>query len=167
MKPLFYPRAMSSLFVALAAVSFMQCAQAAGDADAGMGAPTAEDKLLGAPDTYGAGYADPYGRGQEAAPAQRQPQGQGQGQGQGQAQGQAQPNAAAGTGQTSAEKMMDNSAQTNASFVKPGSVAYKPAARVQTKDPAAAQAAAPNALYGNTGAKAAKNKATEIYRSPY
>ena len=63
--------------------------------------------------------------------------------------------------------MMDNSAQTNASFVKPGSVAYKPAARVQTKDPAAAQAAAPNALYGNTGAKAAKNKATEIYRSPY
>jgi hypothetical protein len=159
MKPLFYPRAMSSLFVALAAVSFMQCAQAAGDADAGMGAPTAEDKLLGAPDTYGAGYADPYGRGQEAAPAQGQPQRQGQAQ--------AQPNAAAGTGQTSAEKMMDNSAQTNASFVKPGSVAYKPAARVQTKDPAAAQAAAPNALYGNTGAKAAKNKTTEIYRSPY
>jgi hypothetical protein len=159
MKPLFYPRAMSSLFVALAAVSFMQCAQAAGDADAGMGAPTAEDKLLGAPDTYGAGYADPYGRVQEPAPAQGQPQRQGQAQ--------AQPNAAAGTGQTSAEKMMDNSAQTNASFVKPGSVAYKPAARVQTKDPAAAQAAAPNALYGNTGAKAAKNKTTEIYRSPY
>ncbi len=159
MKPLFYPRALSTLFVALAAVSFMQCAQAAGDTDAGMGAPTAEDKLLGAPDTYGAGYADPYGRGQEPAPAQRQPQGQGQGQ--------AQPNAAAGTAQTSAEKMMDNSAQTNASFVKPGSVAYKPAARVQTKDPAAAQGAAPNALYGNTGAKAAKNKATEIYRSPY
>ena len=159
MKPLFYPRAMSSLFVALAAVSFMQCAQAAGDADAGMGAPTAEDKLLGAPDTYGAGYADPYGRVQEPAPAQGQPQRQGQAQ--------AQPNAAAGTGQTSAEKMMDNSAQTNASFVKPGSVAYKPAARVQTKDPAAAQGAAPNALYGNTGAKAAKNKATEIYRSPY
>jgi hypothetical protein len=159
MKPLFYPRAMSSLFVALAAVSFMQCAQAAGDADAGMGAPTAEDKLLGAPDTYGAGYADPYGRVQEPAPAQGQPQRQGQAQ--------AQPNAAAGTGQTSAEKMMDNSAQTNASFVKPGSVAYKPAARVQTKDPAAAQGAAPNALYGNTGAKAAKNKTTEIYRSPY
>ena len=159
MKPLFYPRAMSSLFVALAAVSFMQCAQAAGDADAGMGAPTAEDKLLGAPDTYGAGYADPYGRVQEPAPAQGQPQRQGQAQ--------AQPNAAAGTGQTSAEKMMDNSAQTNASFVKSGSVAYKPAARVQTKDPAAAQGAAPNALYGNTGAKAAKNKATEIYRSPY
>ena len=159
MKPLFYPRALSTLFVALAAVSFMQCAQAAGDADAGMGAPAAEDKLLGAPDTYGAGYADPYGRVQEPAPAQGQPQRQGQGQ--------AQPNAAAGTAQTSAEKMMDNSAQTNASFVKPGSVAYKPAARVQTKDPAAARGAAANALYGNTGAKAAKNKATEIYRSPY
>lgn len=158
MKPLFYPRALSSLLVALAAVSFMRCAQA-GDADAGMGGPTAEDKLLGAPDTYGAGYADPYARVQEPAPAQRQPQGQGQ----------AQPNAAAGTGQTSADKMMDNAnpAQTNASFVKPGSVVYKPAARVQTQDPAAAKGAAPAPLYGNTGVKAAKNKTTEIYRSPY
>jgi hypothetical protein len=156
MKPLFHPRALSSLFVALAAVSFMRCAQA-GDADAGTGGTTPEEKLLGAPDTYGAGYADPYGRVQEPPTAQRQPQGQGQ------------PDAAAGARQAPADKMMGNAnaAQTNAAFVKPGAAVYKPAARVKTQDPAAAKGAAPAPLYGNTGAKASKNKTTEIYRSPY
>jgi len=141
-----------ALLIASAACSAWPSAHAAG-ADAGTRDFTAEEKLLGAPDTYGATYADPYGK----APA---------GNGANAAKG------AAAT--TSAEKMMTNNAdpaQTNASFVTPGTVAMKPSARMQVRDAGGKLIATPDdaahSVYSTTGLKPTGKKATEIYRSPY
>jgi hypothetical protein len=144
-----------ALLVAGAAWSALPCAHAAaGDAGTGNGA---EEKLLGGPGTYGAGYADPYGQA---------PKGNANGAG-------AKNGAKAAAGSTAAENMMNNNAnpaQTNASFVKPGSVAMKPTARVRGRDANGKLVATPDSaaqsVYGATGVKAGK-KTTEIYRSPY
>ncbi|QIE24760.1 hypothetical protein SBC1_27940 [Caballeronia sp. SBC1] len=138
-----------ALLIASAACSAWPSAHAAG-ADAGTRDFTAEEKLLGGPDTYGATYADPYGQ----APAGNRAKG-----------------AAAST---SAEKMMNDNAdpaQTNASFVTPGTVAMKPSARMQVRDAGGKLVATPDdaahSVYSTTGLKPAAKKTTEIYRSPY
>jgi hypothetical protein len=138
-----------ALLIASAACTAWPSAHAAGD-DAGTRDLTAEQKLLGGPDTYGAGYADPYGQ----APAGNRAKG-----------------AAAST---SAEKMMTNNAnpaQTNASFVAPGTVAMKPGARRQGRDANGKLVATPDgaaqSVYSTTGLKPTGKKTTEIYRSPY
>ena len=138
-----------ALLIASAACSAWPSAHAAG-ADAGTRDFTAEEKLLGGPGTYGATYADPYGQG---------------------AGGNRAKGAAAST---SAEKMMNNNAdpaQTNASFVTPGTVAMKPSARMQARDAGGKLVATPDdaahSVYSTTGLKPTGKKTTEIYRSPY
>jgi hypothetical protein len=138
-----------ALLIASAACSAWPLAHAAGG-DAGTRDVGAEEKLLGGPDTYGAGYADPYGQ----APAGNRAKG-----------------AAAST---SAEKMMTNNAdpaQTNASFVTPGAVAMKRGARMQVRDAGGKLVATPDgaaqSVYSTTGLKPTGKKTTEIYRSPY
>jgi hypothetical protein len=147
-----------ALLVAGAAWSTLPCAHAAGG-DAGTRDLAAEEKLLGGPGTYGAGYADPYG---EA------PKGNANGGGKNGANG-----AKAAGGSTSAENMMNNNAnpaQTNASFVKPGAVTMKPSARAPVRGANGKLVATPDtaaqSVYGATGVKPGK-KTTEIYRSPY
>jgi hypothetical protein len=139
-----------ALALAIASVACLAwpSAHAAGD-DAGTRDLTAEQKLLGAPDTYGAGYADPYGQ----APADNRAKGAG--------------------ASTSAEKMMTNNAdpaQTNASFITPGTVTMKPGARAQ-RDANGKLVATPDgaaqSVYSTTGLKPTGKKTTEIYRSPY
>ena len=138
-----------ALLIASTACLAWPSAHAAG-ADAGTRDFTAEEKLMGAPDTYGAGYADPYGQ---------PPKGN---------------RAKGAAASTSAEKMMTNNAdpaQTNASFVAPGSVAMKTGARKQAKGAGGTLTATPDdaarSVYGTTGVKPAAKKTTEIYRSPY
>ena len=138
-----------ALLIASTACLAWPSAHAAG-ADAGARDATAEEKLMGAPDTYGAGYADPYGQ----APGANRAKGAG--------------------ASTSAEKMMTNNAdpaQTNASFVAPGSVAMKPGARKQARGAGGTLTATPDdaarSVYTTTGGKPAAKKTTEIYRSPY
>jgi|SRR5471032_2842116 hypothetical protein len=142
-------RRVLALAVASAACSAWPSAHAAGG-DAGTRDVGAEEKLLGGPDTYGATYADPYGQ----APTGNRAKG-----------------AAAST---SAEKMMNNNAdpaQTNASFVTPGTVGMTRGARVQVRDAGGKLVASPDgaaqSVYGTTGLKPAAKKTTEIYRSPY
>lgn len=146
-----------ALLIASAAWSAWPCAHAAAG-DTGTRDFAAEEKLLGGPDTYGAGYADPYGP---------DPAGKG-----GKNGGKNGAKAAAAT--TSAEKMMTNNAdpaQTNASFVAPGAVAMKPGARVRVKDATGRLVATPDtaaqSVYSPTGLKPTGKKTTEIYRSPY
>jgi hypothetical protein len=143
-----------ALLVALAAWSTLPCAHAAAG-DAGTRDLAAEEKLLGGPSTYGAGYADPYGQA---------PKGNANGGKNGMK---------AAPGSTAAENMMNdnaNPAQTNASFVKPGAVAMKPGARVRVRDANGKLVATPDSaaqsVYGANGVKPGK-KTTEIYRSPY
>ena len=141
-----------ALLLASAACAAWPSAHAAGAADAGTRDFTSEEKLLGGPDTYGAGYADPYGQ----APGANGANGANRAKADGAA--------------TSAEKMMTNNAdptQTNASFVTPGSVAMKRGARVQVKDATGTPEDAARSVYGTTGLKPAGKKTTEIYRSPY
>jgi hypothetical protein len=138
-----------ALLIASAACLAWPSAHAAGG-DAGTRDFGAEEKLLGGPGTYGAGYADPYGQ----APGGNRAKG-----------------AAAST---SAEKMMTNNAdpaQTNASFVTPGSVAMKTGARKQVRGAGGKLTATPDdaarSVYTTTGIKPTAKKTTEIYRSPY
>ncbi len=142
-----------ALLIASAAWSAWPSAHAAAG-DAGTRDFAAEEKLLGGPDTYGAGYADPYGQ----APAGNA----------------GKKGAKAAAASTSAEKMMNNNAdpaQTNASFVAPGAVAMKPGARVRVKDATGKLVATPDtaakSVYSPTGLKPTGKKTTEIYRSPY
>jgi hypothetical protein len=142
-----------ALLIASAAWSAWPSAHAA-PGDAGTRDFAAEEKLLGGPDTYGAGYTDPYGQ---------DPAGKG---------GKNGPKAAAAA--TSAEKMMTNNAdpaQTNASFVAPGAVAMKPGARVPVKGATGRLVTTPDtaaqSVYSPTGLKPTGKKTTEIYRSPY
>ena len=149
-----------ALLVASAAWSTLPSAHAAAG-DAGTRDFAAEEKLLGGPGTYGAGYADPYGQA---------PKGNANGGGKNGANG-----AKAAAGSTAAENMMNNNAnpaQTNASFVKPGAVTMKRSARVQVKDANGRLVATPDSaaqsVYGANGVKAnGRKKTTEIYRSPY
>lgn len=143
-----------ALLIASAAWSAWPSAHAAAG-DPGTRDFAAEEKLLGGPDTYGAGYADPYGEDPAAKGAKNGAK-----------------KAARAT--TSAEKMMTNNAdpaQTNASFVAPGAVAMKPGARVRVKDPTGRLVATPDtaaqSVYSPTGLKPTGKKTTEIYRSPY
>jgi hypothetical protein len=147
-RPLSIDRALA-LAVASAACLAWPLAHAAGG-DAATPDLGAEEKLLGAPGTYGATYADPYGQ----APAGNR--------------------AKAAPASTSAEKMMNNNAdpaQTNASFVTPGAVAMKPGARMQVRDATGRLVATPEraaqSVYSTSGLKPATKKTTEIYRSPY
>jgi hypothetical protein len=152
------------LLLASAAWSILPHAQAAAG-DQGTRDFAAEEKLLGGPSTYGAGYADPYGQ----APDRN---GNAQANG-GKNGGKNGAKAGAGAGTTAAENMMNNNAnpaQTNASFVKPGTVVMKPGARVKVRDANGKLVATPDSaaqsVYGANGGKPAK-KVTEIYRSPY
>src|SRR5471032_3348168 len=138
-----------ALIVASVACSAWPSAHAAGG-DAGTRDVGAEEKLLGGPDTYGASYPYPYGQ----APAGNR--------------------AKAAAASTSAEKMMNNNAdpaQTNASFVTPGTVVMKPGARMQVKDATGKLVATPEgaaqSVYTTTGLKPTAKRNTEIYRSPY
>lgn len=102
-------RLLGAMFAAIATVSLMQPVLAETPDNA---APAAtDDKLLGGPDAYGDGYADPYGRADQPA-AKKGP---------------------------SADNMADdaNAAATNGSFVKPGSTAFK-STRAKTRDAAPA-----------------------------
>ncbi|OTP78974.1 hypothetical protein PAMC26577_02815 [Caballeronia sordidicola] len=139
------------MLLAGAAWSALPSAQAAAG-DAGTRDYAAEDKLLGGPSSY-AGYADPYGQAPNA-------------------NGKGAKNAPkAGTATTSAETMMNNNAdpaQTNASFVKPGTVVMKRGARVQDANGkiVATPDTAAQSVYGANGVKVAR-KPLEIYKSPY
>ncbi|WP_162915991.1 hypothetical protein [Burkholderia sp. PAMC 26561] len=140
-----------AMLLAGAAWSALPAAHAAAG-DAGTRDYAAEDKLLGGPSSY-AGYADPYGQA---------PNANGNG---------AKNGAKAGTATTSAETMMNNNAdpaQTNASFVKPGTVVMKRGARVQDANGkiVATPDTAAQSVYGANGVKVAR-KPMEIYKSPY
>jgi hypothetical protein len=142
-------RRLLAMLVAGAAWSGLPCAHAA-TGDAGTRDYAAEDKLLGGPSSY-AGYADPYGQAPDAKGAKN--------------------GAKAGTATTSAETMMNNNAdpaQTNASFVKPGTVVMKHGARVQDANGkiVATPDTAAQSVYGANGAKVAR-KPLVIYKSPY
>lgn len=134
---------LAALFPALAAM-YCPSAAAAGANDQGTmgGYSAAEDKLLGGPGAAG-GYADPYGT-DKAAP------------------GKAKGNGAAATG---ADNMLDNAkpGQTNASFVKPGSVVFKSTRK--GKGAAGGQVNAPAVAAGTQ--QAPVRKTIEIYKSPY
>jgi hypothetical protein len=135
-----------AMLVAGAACSALPSAHAAAG-DAGTRDYTAEDKLLGGPSSY-AGYADPYGQAPNAKNGVK-----------------------AGAATTSAETMMNNNAdpaQTNASFIKPGTVVMKRSARVQNANGklVATPDTAAQSVYGADGVKLAR-KPLVIYKSPY
>ncbi len=101
-------------------------------------APASNDKLLGGPDAYGDGYADPYGNSDRPG-AKKTP---------------------------SPDSMADEAAgaQLNGSFVKPGSTAMK---STRTARRARSAGATGDDTTGLNAGTPLTRKTTEIYKSPY
>jgi hypothetical protein len=153
-----------AMLVASASFGAMQQAGAA-PGDPGEGIYGGGDKLLGAQDNDGDGYADPYGT--AGAGAARGAGMRQNGQDNAAAPGQG---AGMGTGKTTLVNV-NNAQGADAGDQPAGAPALKRNARARAGKAAGPAALTPDSaaqsVYGMTGAKPAARKTTEIYRSPY
>jgi hypothetical protein len=156
--------ALLAMLVASASLGTMQQVSAA-PGDPGEGIYGGGDKLLGAQDNDGDGYADPYGT--EDAGAAR-----GTGIRQNGQNNPAAPGQGAGTGAGNTKPVNANNAQgADADGQPAGAPALKRNVRARAVNPADPARQTPDgaaqSVYGMTAAKPAARKTTEIYRSPY